>query len=64
MDRRVTVRLGDSASRGWDRVTDDEGITRTALAEALGQMIDERAWEPPDEAIQRARKIDRERRRR
>jgi hypothetical protein len=62
--RRITVRLEDSAARGWDKLTDRLGITRTGLAEALGQMVDEGQWSPPDEAVARARRIDRDRRRR
>jgi hypothetical protein len=57
MGARITVRLEDSAARGWEKVTDRLGLTRTGLA-------DEGTWEPPVEAVERARRIDRERRRR
>jgi predicted transcriptional regulator len=65
MGKRVTVRLDDTASRGWDRLVEARGVSRTALAEALGQLLaegDDR-W-LPEEAVKRARLIDRERRRR
>lgn len=65
MGKRVTVRLEDEAARGWDRLTERHSVTKTALAEALGQLLDEGedGWVPM-EAIRRARLIDRDRRRR
>jgi biotin operon repressor len=58
------VRLEDQAARGWEQLPERLGVTRTAIAEALGQMLDEGVWTPPVEAVTRARRIDRERRRR
>lgn len=56
------VRLTDTSAAGWDRLCTRRGVTLTALLEAVGQMLDEGADWPIDEAIDRARQIDRERR--
>lgn len=56
------VRLTDTAAEGWDRLCTRRGVTLTALIEALGQMLDEGDFSPTEEAIQRARHIDRDRR--
>lgn len=63
MGKRVTVRLEDPASAAWDRFVAKHGITKTGLAQALGEILAEGndRWIPP-EAVTRARQIDRERR--
>lgn len=65
MGKRVTVRLEDPASDAWDRYVTKHGVSKTGLAQALGEMIAEGndRWIPA-EAVARARAVDRERRRR
>jgi hypothetical protein len=47
---------------GWDDKCTNNGVTVTALVEALGQMLADGDDWVPDEAIRRARLLDRERR--
>jgi hypothetical protein len=56
------VRLTDDAAAGWDRLCTRRGVTMTALIEALGRSLNEGEEWVPDDAIRRAREIDRERR--
>jgi hypothetical protein len=63
MDRyELRARLTVRAWRGWDRTATTEGITATALAEALGVEMAAGKWHPSRRVIEAARKIDRERR--
>lgn len=59
---RISARLTDGAATAWDRSATTEGVTLTALLEALGRDMATGKWKPPRHAIELARKIDRERR--
>lgn len=72
MERRNRqARLTERASQGWDQFCTRHNISYTALMEALGEMLaevleaDEGRAAPltwvPDEAIERAKQLDRER---
>lgn len=57
-----SVRLTADASRAWDSACTRKGVSMTALMEALGERLtDGQDW-VPDEAVDRARQIDRQRR--
>jgi hypothetical protein len=56
------VRLSDEAAQGWDWLCTARGVTLTALLEALGRILATGEDWTPDQAIDRARQIDRERR--
>ena len=56
------VRLTDASAAAWDRLCTRHGVTLTSLIEALGRMLDDGDDWTPEQAIERARKIDRERR--
>jgi hypothetical protein len=59
--RNRQARLTIPASDAWDRVCDEHNISLTALLEALGQLLSEgEAW-IPDDAVKRARQLDRQR---
>jgi len=59
--QRLSARVSDNARRGWDRAAVGHGVTFTALIEAMGLAMDERGWDVPDELVDRARQIDRDR---
>lgn len=65
MTKKVSVRLDDPANRAWDDFVRRHGVTKTGLAQALGEILaaGDDGW-IPEEAVTRARQIDRERRRR
>jgi hypothetical protein len=56
------VRLTDASAQAWDRLCTRRGVTLTALLEALGQLAAEGETWVPDDAVERARDIDRDRR--
>lgn len=60
----MNLRLSPEARRGWDRLSRTEGVSLTALIEALGLELDERRA-PTDPyglaVVERARRIDHER---
>lgn len=58
----IRARLTDEAARAWDRTVTREGVTMTALIEALGREMADGHWKPTRHAIELARRIDRERR--
>lgn len=58
----IRARLSDESSRAWDRTVTREGVTMTALLEALGREMSAGRWHPTRGAVELARKIDRERR--
>jgi hypothetical protein len=58
----IRARLTDEAAQAWDRLVTAEGVTVTALVEALGRELGEGTWRPTRRAVERARQIDRERR--
>lgn len=62
--REIRARLSEPAGRAWDRLLAEEGITASGLIEALGRHMDEGRWLPSARAIELARRIDKERRRR
>lgn len=59
---RISARLTDGAAGAWDRTCTREGVTLTALLEALGQAIALDRWHPPVTVVTAAKQIDRERR--
>lgn len=59
---RVSVRLGESGRRGWDRVSKQHGVALTSLLEALGRLLDEGQVEMPPEVVRLANEIDFDRR--
>lgn len=59
--RNRTALVTDRADAGIDRMLARRGVTWTALVEALGQLLDEGTDWVPDEAVERARAIDRQR---
>lgn len=59
---RMTVRLSDEARRGFDRVSEHEGVSLSALFEACGRLFDEDPGMCNPVIIDLARSIDRERR--
>lgn len=60
----MNLRLSPEARRGWDRLSSEEGVSLTALIEALGLELDEHRA-PTDPygwtVVERARRIDHER---
>lgn len=58
---RLSARVSDDAKRGWDRKAAEHGCTFTALIEALGLGFDGRTVGLPEELVEQARRIDRER---
>jgi hypothetical protein len=60
----LTFRLDDEARSGWDRAADECSVTKTALVEAIGRLLNDDPDILPPEAFELARKIDRERRNR
>lgn len=63
----VTIRLSPEARRGWDKVTVAQGVTLTALVEAIGLVFDETGLSLLPAAgmvVARAMAIDAERRER
>lgn len=61
---RISARLSEHAGAGWDRTATREGVTLTALLEALGLDLADDHWKPPRRVIDEARRIDRDRRNR
>lgn len=64
---KVTLRLSNESHRGWERAALNNGVTFTALAEAIGLFVDEhpeRTDAQWNDIIDRARAIDLERRNR
>jgi hypothetical protein len=62
---KVTVRLSDEARSGWERVCEHEGVSLTALMEAIGCVFHETGVTQLPAAgmvLERARRIDAERR--
>lgn len=62
--RRLSARVSDEARRGWDKLLDRHGVSFTAVIEATGRALDERDGKlvyEPDDVIEVARSIDRER---
>lgn len=59
--RAAYIRLTDDARRGWDRVVESEGVSLTALVEAVGLALHERREIIPKDIIAAARAIDYER---
>jgi hypothetical protein len=51
--------IGDEADAGIEQFLGRRGVTWTALVEALGQLLDEGVDWVPEEAVARARAIDR-----
>lgn len=64
--RRLSARVSDDAKAGWDALCDTYGVTYSAVMEATGLLLNQRVTplHDPDEVIELARKIDRERLRR
>ena len=60
--RQTSVRISDDARRGFDRLATSQGVTLTALLEALGQRVETQPDVIPAEVIDAARRIDFERR--
>lgn len=58
----IRARLTDESSRAWDRTVTREGVTMTALLEAIGREIAAGRWQPTKRMIDQARRIDSERR--
>lgn len=59
---RVSIRLSDEAHQGWDREATRNGVTLTALIEALGQALCDGKRPIPATILDAARAIDFERR--
>ncbi len=59
--RQVRARLTPEARAAWERVLVENGVTWTAIFEALGQDIAAGRWTPSKSTIQAARRLDRER---
>lgn len=57
----MNLRLTFDARRGWDRVCRDNGVSLTALVEAIGLEMDDRHQPIPPEVIELARTIDHDR---
>lgn len=59
---RLHARVTEDVSDAFDRLRTDTGVTYTALVQALGELLvdGDRSW-IPEQAIRRARAIDRER---
>jgi hypothetical protein len=55
------ARLTESSYAAWERLLTRRGVTFTTLIEALGELLDQGVDWVPEEAIQRARQIDRQR---
>jgi DNA-binding transcriptional ArsR family regulator len=62
--REIRARLSEPAGRAWDRLLTEEGITASGLVEALGRQMSEGKWFPSTRALELARVVDKERRRR
>lgn len=59
--RNRQARLSRVADRGWDRLMDEHHVSFTVLVEAMGRRLaDDLSW-VPDEVIEEAKRIDRER---
>ena len=59
---KVSLRLTEDARRGLDRAAARAGVSLTALLEAFGLLLLEQPDLLLDEAVERARQIDAERR--
>lgn len=59
---QIKGRLTEASGRAWDKVATTEGVTMTALLEALGRALESGAWKPSRRVIEEARRIDAERR--
>lgn len=55
------ARLTPASHAAWERLLTRRGVTFTALAEALGELLAETDDWVPDSAIVRARELDRQR---
>lgn len=62
MASEIRARLSDEAKAAWERLCISEGVTITALIEALGRDLDEGGWTPSRRVFSEARRIDRARR--
>lgn len=62
--REIRAKLSEPSGRAWDRLLTDEGITASGLIEALGRIMEEGRWYPSQRALDLARSVDKERRRR
>lgn len=62
MRHEIRARLSEPSWRAWDRLVTAEGVTMTALCEALGLELHEGRWRPTERVLARARRIDRDRR--
>lgn len=58
---RISALLSDDARRGWDRWCTEHGVTLSGLLEAIGQLLHERATVDLEVAVERARRIDKDR---
>lgn len=59
--RNLSVRLTDEARNAWETLCTRRGVTATSLIEQLGLLLTEGVDWVPEEAIQRARRMDRQR---
>lgn len=57
----MSAKLSEEARRGLRRFCKEQGITFTALVEAIGLTFDERGTVDLDEVVERAREIVAER---
>jgi hypothetical protein len=57
----VRARLSAPSWAAWDRWVTQQGVTTTALIEAIAVELGE-GWNPPARIVKRAREIDRARR--
>lgn len=60
--RELRAKLSEPSGAAWDRMLTNEGVTASALVEAMGQLMSKRRWKPSAEMLRLARQIDRERR--
>lgn len=61
MAHEIRARLTEPAWESWDRLCASEGVTLTALLEALGRELGDQ-WQPTQRVLKAAREIDWERR--
>lgn len=55
------ARLTETSYAAWERTLTRRGITFTTMIEALGELLDQGVDWVPEEAVERARQLDRER---
>ena len=59
----MNLRVTPKARAAWEKFAEDQGVTSSALAEAIGLVMIEQG-KPLSEAVKEARKITRQRLRR